>query len=507
MLGDAAETLGRRLEAASHYQRARTDQIMADEKFRNIGMKAWMREVSSLLFGGKPAEARLHLVKILSTPWVTDNTRTDVRKNIGWIDEHVTSVTEWFDSDAAADIGRHVISDGLRSVVAQQMSQLVEWFEELPQKDDGSHSFSELFDIWGRGGFSRIVAAVRADPLNSISVDATSLADINLWARVFCPLYDTVIINWKGSLDAGLAIVPMPDYLGPPGMCGGQGYMRTSDEIIEKDGWHAAIGWGNFLPKELSRFLATDALPLIRSGRLVLLPAPLVGCTQSAVGWTDNLFVDTLLGGVVKTAGKQGKDNDNTQKGSLSSLLDLGAVSVPFIDNVPLVELNKVLDDTSDWLSPLRRLLGEALGGSHLRHENWDCLRPHFTDIRDAFRQLDERWSSICRQHSEKAGWRISRVTGSFTAAARSEDTPGSDLMTDLLRSVAGSNSDLGPWIPFWRLREVGGQINWTKPFDNRSIPPDMYAQSLVSSSSVSQGWLFPGDGGPGMGASFGISA
>jgi tetratricopeptide (TPR) repeat protein len=504
-LGEAAGSLGRYTEAANHYRRARSDQILADERFRDIGMRAWKQETDALLFGGRPVEARSLLVEILTTPWVTESMRTDARKNIAWIDEHVVSVTEWFKSDAAADIDRRVVSNGLRLAVAEQMRPLVEWFGEFPARDGAGHAYSELYDIWGRGGFSRIVAAVRADPLNSISVDATCIADIKLWARVFCPLYDTVIVNWKGHLDAGFALVPMPDNLGPPGEFGGQGYIRTSDILKGKYGWHAAMGWGNFLPKEVTEFLATDALPLLRSGRLVLLPAPLVGCTQSAVGWTDNLFVDALLGGVVKTAGTRTGDADAGSRNLLSRSLDLGTVSIPFIDNIPFCELNQVLDDTVQWLAPLRRLLDASLGSSDLRHERWGGLRPYFTDIRDAFRQLEERWTSICTSRSQKAGWRVAGVAGTFTATERREDAPGSDSMTDLLRSVAGGNPEFGPWVPFWCLREAGGQINWTTPFDNRSTPPDNMARLHGFSSSVSQGWLFPGDGGPGIATAFKI--
>lgn len=502
-LGEAADALGRYAEATNHYRRARSDQILADERFRDIGLRAWQREADALLIGGRPAEARSILVEILTIPWVTERIRTDTRKNIAWIDEHVASVTEWLKSDAATNIDRRVVAKGLRLAVAEQMRPLVEWFGEFPARDGAGHAYSELYDIWGRGGFSRIVAAVRADPLNSVSVDATSIADIKLWARVFCPLYDTVIVNWKGRLDAGLAIVPMPDNLGPPGEFGGQGYIRTSDLLKGKNGWHAAMGWGNFLPKEVSEFLATDALPLLRSGRLVLLPAPLVGCTQSAVGWTDNLLVDSLLGGVVKTAGSRTGDADVGSRNLLSRSLNLGTVSIPFMDNIPLCELDHILDDTAQWLAPLRRLLGVSLGSSDLRHERWDGLRPYFTDIRDAFRQLEERWTSILTSRPQNAGWHVARATGAFTAAARREDAPGSDSMTDLLRSVAGGIPDFGPWIPFWCLQEAGGEINWTTPVDNRSTPPDQMARFHGFSSSVSQGWLFPGDGGPGIAPAF----
>jgi len=165
-LGEAAVALGRRLEAAGHFRYARTDQILADERFRDIGMRASMREVDALLFGGKPVEARALLGDIVAATWVTEGVRADARKNIGWINEHVTSVTEWFESEAAEDIRKTVGSEpeGLRCVVADQMRPLVEWFREFPPKDGAGHAYSELFDIWGRGGFSRIVAAVRADP-------------------------------------------------------------------------------------------------------------------------------------------------------------------------------------------------------------------------------------------------------------------------------------------------------------------------------------------------------
>lgn len=504
-MGDAATALGRHLEAADHYRDARLDQIMSDEKYRAIGMKAWIGESEALLFGGKPIKARAVLTDVIAVPWVEEKQRDRAQNNIRWIDDHVISVTEWFTLGAAEEIRKKVSSEpeGLRHVIAEQVRPLVDWFREFPPKDGADHAYSELIDIWGRGGLSRIVAAVQADPLNAISVDATSIGDIAKFARIFCPLYDTVIITWKGLLHPALGIVPMPDNLGPPGEFGGQGYTRTSDTFVDKEGWHAAVGWGNFLPKGVSEFLATEALPLIQSGRLVLLPAPLIGCTQSAVGWTDNLFVDSLLGGVVKIAGARSTNTGDASYTIESRLLDLGAVNVPFIDNVPLNDLDRVLEDTAEWLFPLRRLLQGTIGGDHLRLERWDNLRPYFADIRDAFRQLEERWKFLSASQPDEAKWRVADLTGTFSAAERPGDTPGSDPMTDHLRSVACSQSDLGPWIPFWRLNKAGGAINWTGNLDSRSTPPDEIARLQGFDSTISQGWLYPGDGGPGMATGF----
>lgn len=503
-LGKVALALGRRMEAADYFQQARTDQVMTDERFQEIAIKATVGKVDALLFGGKPEEARAILDEMVVAPWTTERVREDARRNINWIDEYVISVKKWIESETAEKIRNSVGSnpERLHHVVAGQIRPLVEWFREFPLKEGAGHVYSELFDIWGRGGLSRIVAAVRGYPLDSISVDATCVAGIRMWARVFCPLYDTVIISWKGPMEKGLALVPMPDNLGPPGEFGGQGYIRTSDAMEGKDGWHAAFGWGNFLPRDVSEFLATEALPLLRSGRLVLLPAPLIGCTQSAVGWTDNLFVDTLLGGVVKIAGMESGDMGASSRENTSRLLDLSVVSLPYFDNVPLSVLDQVLNEIAEWLLPLRHLVQGTLGSHHLREERWDGLRFQLTDIRDAFRQLDERYRFLAASRSEGEEWRVSTLTGSFSAAGRQKETPGFDPMTGLLRSIAGSKPDLGPWIPFWRLREAGGHLNWTKPLDNRSEPPDDTAK-LHGFSNISQGWLFPGDGGPGMASAF----
>ncbi len=502
-LGKTALSLGRPLKAVDHFHKARTDQIMGDERFQEFGTTSMIGEVEALMQSGRPYEARSLLIEILDLPYATETLQNNVKNDIAWIDEHIVSVNDWQKSKAAEDIRKFVASkpEGLRCNISIQTRPLIEWFKEFSPKEGEDHVYSALFDIWGRGGFSRIVAAVQADPLNTISVDATCIAEIELWARVFCPLYDTVIVNWKGSLDDGLAVVPMPDNLGPPGEFGGQGYTRTSDTYAEKDGWHAAVGWGNFLPKDVAEFLATEALPLIQSGRLILIPAPLVGCTQSAIGWTDNLFVDTFLGGVVKTAGFRQKNESAVSKYSEFRQLDLGNITIPYIDNVTLSDLDRILADTGEWLIPLRHLLQGALGSSNLRFEQWDSLRPYFIDIRDAFRQLGEKWKSLMPSGPKGEGLRVTNLMGTFSAVSRGKDTPGVDNMTNLLRSIAGSSPDLGPWIPFWCLQGVGGQINWTRPLDNRSIPPHELARFQGFRSSVSQGWLYPGDGGPGMGA------
>ena len=99
---------------------------------------------------------------------------------------------------------------------------------------------------------------------------------------------------------------------------------------------------------------------------------------------------------------------------------------------------------------------------------------------------------------ADQTGWNIARMESSFSAIRRSSNKHGSDPVTGQLQAIIGSNDDLGPWIPLWRMRNAGGTINWTGNLDNKSAPPDEFARMQGFTSSVSQGWLYPGDGGPG---------
>ena len=472
-------------------------------------MKAWIGEAESLLFGGEPVKARAVWEQISNSPLADERQGKGARHNIRWINEHVFEVIDWSASDACNELRTSVLAEpeGLRKTISKQIEPLAEWFNQFPAKDGTGHPYSELFDIWGRGGFNRIVAAVRADPLNAICVDAQSIDEIALYARVFCPLYDSVIVIWKGAMHPAFGIVPMPDNLGPPGEFGGQGYIRTSDTLDGKDGWHAAMGWANFLPEKVSEFLAIDALPLVRSGRLVLLPAPLVGCTQSDVGWTDNLLVDSLFGGVVKSASSSTDTDSGSASGSESRLVDLSTVNIPFIDGVSLSDLDHILNNSGDWLPSLRQPIRRSIASNGLRFEQWDGLQPYLMDVRDAFRQLDEHCKTLVKQHSDQSSWRAATLEGAFSAMKRSGDRIGSDPITSQLQAIATATDDLGPWIPMWRLRQAGGKINWSGNFGNKSTPPDSIAKMQGFTSSVSQGWLYPGDGGPGIASGFRIGS
>jgi hypothetical protein len=70
------------------------------------------------------------------------------------------------------------------------------------------------------------------------------------------------------------------------------------------------------------------------------------------------------------------------------------------------------------------------------------------------------------------------RIGGSLTAAQREDIVAGHEPITGLLQSVADARKELSPCIPFLRLQDHGGQLNWTCPLDNASAVPDQVTLS-----------------------------
>lgn len=489
-LADVADALGRSEQAAKHYRAVRSESVMANPPAaKQLGMEAWLREAECLRLAGRPGDARRTVDELLTHTTEAERTSDiSVRaQNLRtYLDERELPVIDWFDSPEANAIARkakEVRQGSLRGVVAEQIMPLVEWWNEW--REEGVGMEPAFFDLWGRGGFARVAAAIRAKPHSAIAIDATSVEEIRSCARIFCPLFDTVIIKWKGELDSGGTTCAIHEsYNGP----GGHGYVVAAGSRI-RETWAPTVSWSNLIPQNLAGFLAGEALPLVRSGRLLVLPAPLVGCTQRAVGWTDTLMDIGFLRGVVNVGGKQ----NSTEKDFAADqqILDLTSIPIPFIDNIHMSDLAKVLEDMPDL--PLSGLLSKLLEGESIRKEFWSKVRIIEAEITDACSILSEQLAGITRNR-EGGDWRVLTAEGALSVGSNPGDLQGRDVITDLLRSLASSvPQDAVPWIPYWRLTSLGGHLEWAHLLDNRSITPGRL--SLPQPPDV-QTWLYPGTPG-----------
>ena len=487
-LGRTAVNLGNLAKACEYLKAVRSDAAMANLHFRDeVVSRAWLLEAESLALSGRVAEAAGVAAAFIADTRLSEKCKKQVRQFESYLNERIQPLLDWFNSPDAVAIARDCCARGLRRAVAEQVKPLVGWWHDWQKEKSGIETL--FFDFWGRGGFSCVAAAVRAKAHAAISVDATTVAEIRDWARILCPLFETVIVKWKGELGSGMVIVPQhAEYAG----AGGHGYAACADRTSDKR-YVVSMSWANPIPPEVTTFLAREALSLFTAGRLLVLPAPLVGCSQSAVGWTDNLLLEGLLGGIVDVAKNTGPLPATTQR-----VLDLSRVKLPFIDNITMSDLASVLDDTERWIGPLRSHVMKALASGNLNHERWASITGLEQEIQDACCELTEGWAAVVRGRD----WRIVHLDTSIAAGSRGPAPPPvRESITGLLKSVASARGELAPWIPYWRLQDRGGYLNWTCPLDNQSTPPDggtmmQMAAMGVQESPELHSWLYPGTGG-----------
>jgi nucleoside phosphorylase len=356
--------LGHPVAAASLFAQVHSDAALANPEFaRHVASAAWLAEAENRCLSGDLGGARRVIDAMIGDPrakawW------QQAHAFRSYLSNHLQPTVEWLgsaDADAVSKLARRT---SLREAVRTQLQPLLRWWKMWSTHE--SPPYTEFLDFWSRGGFLRLAAAIRGRPQAAIAVDARSIEEIRLWTRVLCPLFETVIVKWKGELGAGMVLVPMDVEYGGPGAVGGHGYMVCAASGVngpEGAEWTVAMGWANPLPQEIARFLATEAIGLVASGRLIVLPAALAGCTQTAVGWTDHLLVDALMGNVVDTV-QVPREPTSAQR-----VLDLSNVTLPYIADVPLDDLATGLDEVQDELSALQSLIFASLGSDDLRQE------------------------------------------------------------------------------------------------------------------------------------------
>jgi hypothetical protein len=244
---------------------------------------------------------------------------------------------------------------------------------------------------------------------------------------------------------------------------------------------------GNYLGLDIIKFIQNEAYDLFRQGRLIIFPAPLVGCTQSAVGWSDELLLGNFLSGVVSTAGTR-KSHDTCEPAFRT--INLCDLKIPYIKDVSLYDLSMSLEQLKDYISPLRDLVCAHLQSGNLKHENWATLSKLARDFKDASRFFSDRLQSFCNgKHSID----ISGSHAAVTAIEREDSMPGKEPVTDFLRSICQIPENQSPYVVFWQLQTKGGVFDWTCPINNPNSTQSSYLMPDVPFSNRMRGWLVPG--------------
>ena len=173
-------------------------------------------------------------------------------------------------------------------------SSLLEWW------DDCKNSFGQIYDFWGRGNFSQLLNNSRKHTGSfSITLEVRTLEEVKRAVRLWGLYADFLMLIWKGSTETfGMSMVPFPETYGEKSMeIGGHGYAVAAGSQLKLEGsskvyFPAISSAGTALPDFVTHFLATEAKPLLKLGKLVVVPAAAIGCVHPGHGPFEQLIAD-----------------------------------------------------------------------------------------------------------------------------------------------------------------------------------------------------------------------
>jgi hypothetical protein len=359
--------------------------------------------------------------------------------------EEFRQTADWVTGSDSLAITAEARIVGVRAAIRPTVDRL------LALWDNNGGANTSVYDYWGRGGFQRIAAAIRGATDDVIAVDATTLYGIEEAARLLCPLFETVLVKWKGSLVDQLAVMTLREGGSPYAdwLCG-SGFAATP---VGREGTFTVIGQVTSVPSEVAEWLGTQGRPLLASGRLVVVPAAQVGCTQTDVGWTDDVFLSRFLQGVVVATG--GKDCGEGQ------FLDLAQVALPYMGGpgLNIAGLAAAIEDLGEGIRPFRRRIFRILGAQECSPLNWAQKKSMRMEIEDGIEEV--------RQHFERTLKNTSvtlRGSHATVDVVQRASYGGRAWMSEALHEMAGLPTTLREWLPLWRFKELGGRFNWAAP-------------------------------------------
>lgn len=394
-----------------------------------------------------------------------------------YIYDRVEPVVDWIASNQSLKIQRHSEIDGLRSYVSE-VSQLLTDTWELLHSTAPSFDPADALDFWGRGAFIKIAAAVRARSLDTIVVEAVSTKEIAHWVRVFCPFFETVVVKWKGDLQRRVSSLPIPiDTIRHAGC--GCGYVLTGSE---SNGWPVAMGHGVLLPKHVATFLFHNCVRLMKQGRLVVVPAELVGCQAPGLAAADGLLAQKLLGGAISLA------NINISNDAADvRVVDVATTPIPYLRGISLDDFSEVMDSLCDATGDFKHLWRSRISKVDL--SDWRTLSAFEDQFRDACVQLEK---AVCNVATKLRNVTVSRMPGGCAFA----QPPVSPEMTSYLQDICGPiPSDA--WVPLWRIQKAGGVLEWNANH-SRDVKHGILLRKTPAqySSRFGPSWLCPGNVG-----------
>lgn len=164
---------------------------------------------------------------------------------------------------------------------ALTLAPLLTWWKDVTT-NPGAAAID--LDYWGRGGFAQILSNMRAFPSAfNVMLEVRSIEEIRTIIRLWGLYADFILLVWKGATVSGdFTTLLDAEYFGP----WGKGYtMALGSTTKEASGRQRAfsIGYATRLPDTVIQFMQTEVRELLAAGKLLIVPASVVGCISP--GW------------------------------------------------------------------------------------------------------------------------------------------------------------------------------------------------------------------------------
>jgi hypothetical protein len=321
----------------------------------------------------------------------------------------------------------------------------------------------EIYDFWGRGNFVRLLENARRYPNSfNVTVEVRNLEDVKRAIRLWGLYADFLMLLWKGESQNGLAIAPFPeDFEGP----GGWGYIVAAGSEIRIEGsskrWHPAMAHISSIPGEVAAFLATEARPFVRTGRLIVVSAPSVGCVNPGHGPFEQLLAECANAiPSIRWRGFEG--------------VPIGLV--PHSPDAPLELLAELSETERERLRKLRLLLVQRSRLLVPTEEIRNSARALALEIDDALRDLTDRTTAFARKSGLET---LTEPVRAATARFRREGLSLSDQTAD------------SPFAPLFVLQNLG--YGWRVDSGALAKPR---ARFQPESGDIVGTWLSPPESG-----------
>jgi tetratricopeptide (TPR) repeat protein len=359
---------------------------------------------------------------------------------------------------------RVVPSDELDAIEASSLAQansavvrqLVSWWDDILDSEPGY--LESAYEAWGSEHLARLARNARQYPNSfNILLEVRSLADVKQAVRLWGLYADFLFLLWKGTTQPGPSKIVVPlDYSAK----GVGSYILFPGTVLRNTTgrrWVMGLSQLQTLPREIIWFLATEARELIKSGRLIVVPASGVGCVNPGCGPFEQLFAEAC--------------------NAIPNIRATGAVgtaigNIPYSPDAPLELIAEIAEREADQLRKLRLLLLKRSRQLTPQADAASDARLLSYEINDVLRDLGARQ----RAEMDRKG-----------LTNRDEPVLGSTTKFREDSGFLGSRREDSPYAPLFLLHSLG--YGWRVEHAAPSGPAGRYEPSIHESIGH---WLVP---------------